>query len=294
MRFCVSVPVLSTHRTVAAPSASMAGMRRVSTFVRAIRHAPNARNTVNTMGNSSGMSAIARLMPAQEAIDDAAASHPVGNEHQHAQGNRDGSQQFDHATRLVLQSRPLDADRLECRADATHLRAWTSRKHMSKPLAARDQRSRIHVGLVVAARSRACDLWRWPVGEVSGALSYWDGFAREEGLVGCQVGAPRQDGIGGHAIALAQHNPVTADDVTPRDPPPLSITDDECARARQIAQRLQRTLSLPFLIQLDADDKADRTEQEHSFRMVPENDVHEPSSQEQEDHWLAQHVDGRL
>ena len=31
MRFSVSVPVLSTHSTVAEPSVSMAGMRRVST-----------------------------------------------------------------------------------------------------------------------------------------------------------------------------------------------------------------------------------------------------------------------
>ena len=41
MLFIVSVPVLSTHKTVAAPSASIAGRRRVSTRLRAIRQAPD-------------------------------------------------------------------------------------------------------------------------------------------------------------------------------------------------------------------------------------------------------------
>ena len=60
----VSVPVLSTHRTVAAPRVSTAGMRRVSTRLREMRQAPRARNTVSTTGNSSGSVAMAREMPA--------------------------------------------------------------------------------------------------------------------------------------------------------------------------------------------------------------------------------------
>jgi hypothetical protein len=64
MRFSVRVPVLSTHSTVAAPSISIAGMRRVSTPRREMRHAPRARNTVRTTGNSSGMIAMASVSPA--------------------------------------------------------------------------------------------------------------------------------------------------------------------------------------------------------------------------------------
>jgi len=64
MRFSVSVPVLSQHSTVAEPSVSIAGMRRVSTPWRAMRHAPNARNTVSTTGNSSGTAAMASVRPA--------------------------------------------------------------------------------------------------------------------------------------------------------------------------------------------------------------------------------------
>ena len=64
MRFIVSVPVLSTHSTVVAPSSSTAGMLRVSTFSRASRHAPSPRKMVSTTGSSSGRMAIARVMPA--------------------------------------------------------------------------------------------------------------------------------------------------------------------------------------------------------------------------------------
>ena len=64
MRFSVSVPVLSTHNTVAAPRVSIAGKRRVSTPRLEIRHAPSARKTVSTTGNSSGSIAIASVTPA--------------------------------------------------------------------------------------------------------------------------------------------------------------------------------------------------------------------------------------
>ncbi len=64
MLFIVRVPVLSTQMTVAEPRVSMTGERRVSTLRLDMRHAPSARNTVRTMGNSSGSSAIAAAMPA--------------------------------------------------------------------------------------------------------------------------------------------------------------------------------------------------------------------------------------
>ena len=65
MRFSVSVPVLSTHSTVVAPSVSIAGIRRVSTLCFEMRHAPSARKTVRTTGNSSGSIPIASVTPAR-------------------------------------------------------------------------------------------------------------------------------------------------------------------------------------------------------------------------------------
>ena len=67
MRFSVSVPVLSLHSTVVAPSVSMALMRRVSTPSFDRRRAPSAGNTVSTTGYSSGSMAMARAMPASRA-----------------------------------------------------------------------------------------------------------------------------------------------------------------------------------------------------------------------------------
>lgn len=65
MRFIVNVPVLSTQTTVAEPSVSITGGRRVSTWRCDMRHAPSARKTVSTTGNSSGSMAIAVAMPAR-------------------------------------------------------------------------------------------------------------------------------------------------------------------------------------------------------------------------------------
>ena len=66
IRFWVSVPVLSTHKTVAAPSVSIAGILRVSTRLREILQAPSARKTVSTTGSSSGRIDIAMAMPARK------------------------------------------------------------------------------------------------------------------------------------------------------------------------------------------------------------------------------------
>ena len=62
--FIVSVPVLSTQMTVAEPSVSSTGVRRVSTCFWDSRHAPSARKIVSTTGNSSGSIAMAVPMPA--------------------------------------------------------------------------------------------------------------------------------------------------------------------------------------------------------------------------------------
>ena len=64
MRLAVSVPVLSTHSTVVAPSNSMAGMLRTSTCLCASRQAPSPMKIVSTTGSSSGSSAMAIVSPA--------------------------------------------------------------------------------------------------------------------------------------------------------------------------------------------------------------------------------------
>ena len=61
------VPVLSTPRTVAAPSVSMAVTRRVSTRSREIRQAPKGQEDRQDDRNSSGIIAIAKVIPARSA-----------------------------------------------------------------------------------------------------------------------------------------------------------------------------------------------------------------------------------
>ena len=67
MRFCVSVPVLSTHSTVAWPRVSIVLRRRVSTCKAAKRRAAKAGNNNKMTGNSSGNTAMAKVMPANTA-----------------------------------------------------------------------------------------------------------------------------------------------------------------------------------------------------------------------------------
>src|SRR5574344_1527616 len=63
MRLKVRVPVLSVHKTVAAPKVSIAATRLVKTLRLEMRQAPSARKTVKTTGNSSGKIAIASVSP---------------------------------------------------------------------------------------------------------------------------------------------------------------------------------------------------------------------------------------
>jgi hypothetical protein len=74
IRFSVSVPVLSVHRTVAEPSVSIEAARRVSTRALEIRQAPIAMKTVSTTGNSSGNMDMPMVIPASTA-----SSHPPRN-----------------------------------------------------------------------------------------------------------------------------------------------------------------------------------------------------------------------
>jgi hypothetical protein len=61
----VAFAISDVQSTVAAPSVSMAGTRRVSTRLREMRHAPSARKTVSTTGNSSGTIEMATVRPAR-------------------------------------------------------------------------------------------------------------------------------------------------------------------------------------------------------------------------------------
>ena len=61
--FLVMVPVLSTQSTVAEPKVSTAAILLINVFFFANLKAPKDRKTVKTTGNSSGIIAIAKVMP---------------------------------------------------------------------------------------------------------------------------------------------------------------------------------------------------------------------------------------
>ena len=61
IRFCVSVPVLSEQITVALPSVSTAGRRRMIALLLAMRCTPMDKTIVTIAGSPSGIAATARL-----------------------------------------------------------------------------------------------------------------------------------------------------------------------------------------------------------------------------------------
>ena len=121
MRFCVRVPVLSTHSTVAEPSVSTPGIRRVSTCLRDIRQAPSARNTVSTTGNSSGSIAIAGVMPASSPSSQLPRVKPVDHNHDDRGGNPENGQDPYQTVDFTLKRGALRLDAPQRRADLAEL-----------------------------------------------------------------------------------------------------------------------------------------------------------------------------
>ena len=156
MRFSVSVPVLSEQSTVAAPSASTAGRRRVSTRLCERRQAPRAMKIVSTTGNSSGSTAMASAMPARSALQPARRASGRRRTTSAAQRRTPSHGDGLHdAPDLLLERRRA---RSRGRASATPMRPISVREPVARTsasaVAPHDQRAGIDERLVVAARAR--------------------------------------------------------------------------------------------------------------------------------------------
>ena len=120
MRFSVSVPVLSVHRTVAEPSVSMAAARRVSTRAREMRHAPIAMNTASTSGISSGIIDMPMAMPPSAAFSHDPRRMPNRMTTSPATAIPKDREIAHQPAKLRLQMRLFQRDRLQRLADLAH------------------------------------------------------------------------------------------------------------------------------------------------------------------------------
>ena len=120
---------------------------------------------------------------------------------------------------------------------------------------------------------------------VKGAKEAYEGAAStEETLIATRKAKAE-------ALRSRGENPF-ANDVTSGNPHRNAVADDQCARARQIAQRLQRVLGLLRLVQRDADDDADRAKNGDRLFQITQEQIYDAGRNEQEQHRLTHDIDG--
>ena len=252
MRFSVSVPVLSLHSTVVAPSVSMALMRRVSTPSLDRRQAPERREhgqhhrvLLGQHGHGQGDAGQQRLQPV--------APHQPVHEHQRqAERQRQQGQLAHQPGGLLLQRRALVLHRAQRRADAADFAARaggrdTRHAHGPARPACRHRRTagrrrraqRVRVGRLSRSQFSGCAT-RLPTGTASPVSS--DSSARTPS-------ADTSSGIGRNAVAFAQHEQVAAHHVASGDALRLAVADDQRARTGEVAQGFDGALGLAFLVQ---------------------------------------------
>ncbi len=105
IRFCVSVPVLSVHTTVVAPSASIAPRCRTRTFRVAMRREAMASDSVTVGSRPSGTLATMMPMPKMKFWTNGQADQLADQEERDAEQHRQHRHHVTHARDVGLQAR---------------------------------------------------------------------------------------------------------------------------------------------------------------------------------------------
>jgi len=93
------------------------------------------------------------------------------------------------------------------------------------------------------------------------------------------------------AIAFGEDHEISRYNLTPRDAPALAVTDHEGARAREIAERLERMLRASCLNDRDRHHDEHEAEQHQRVGWLPEKKVHNARRDQHEEHGLAHHLE---
>jgi hypothetical protein len=87
--------------------------------------------------------------------------------------------------------------------------------------------------------------------------------------------------------AFREENDIAAHDLATGDAPAFAVSDDERARAGQIAQPLQNLFGAFFLDDRNRDDDGDEGEQHQRFAEIAEDQVDQAGADQQLKHRLA-------
>ena len=222
------------------------------------------------------------LLPRNQIVAVGQAEHH-GDDEAHDDANQ--SHVAHKAVHLALQRRLLGIDGLQGLADVAHLGPESRAPNLGNSLPCHHQGARVDKRQVFA--SGTSHLGR----SVPLCLAYGDGLARQKGLVGVQVGARQYDSVRGNTVALGQHDDVAAYNVASRDSDPLAVAPHQGARARQVAQGIQRVLSAPLLYVGDADDDEDEPQQHERLGTVAEQEVERTTGEQQQEHRLLEDLE---
>jgi hypothetical protein len=146
------------------------------------------------------------------------------------------------------------------------------------PIPGGDQRARVDEGEVLAAGPHDRRL------AVPDALADRDRLARHQRLVRREVASLLHRRVGGHPVALREHDEVAADDLPPGDPDPLAAADHQRARAGQILERPERALGLALLKERQRHDEDHEAEQHEALARVADGHVDAAAREQQQRH----------
>ena len=259
----VRVPVLSEQITVAAPSVSIAGSLRTMAWVAAMRRTPRLNPTVTIAGSASGMAATASATANKKRLSTAARSviglamRPVANT-------------MPQIPSMTTLSR-LPVRSSSCWSGVGSLSVLSSRPAMRPtsvaiPVATTTARPRPYVA-TVPAYSMFCRSPS-PTSESIGPkfLCHRHAFAGQRCLVGLEIGALDDAGIGWDPVSRLEQDDVAGYDVSGRDAAALAVAHHRGFRRGQRHQRPHR-LFRPRLLD-EAEQSIQHDDQEDDDRLV--------------------------
>ncbi len=220
----------------------------------------------------------------EQAVQPVRAHDPVEQRDEHAKRRADDREHDHRLPRFALQRARLGLDRRERLADSSHLGAASDRHDTREALPAREQRARVDVRKAVTAGAR-------PLGAaVRRALVHRHRFAGEQRLVGHQIGRRLERGVRRHAVALLHAQQIPDDHFPSGDRSPFAVAQHLRARARELAQRVERTLGLALLVERDADHHEHRRGERQRLAQVAEREIDRRRPDQQQEHRLAHHL----
>jgi len=206
-----------------------------------------------------------------------AIQHDDGDAHHQAEQRED----HDGAARLALDAARLGLDALQRLADVPERRVAARCDYAREAMSGRQQRTGIDERQIVTARTRQGR------SGIARALAHRNGFARQQRLVGRQMRRGLEPCVRRHAIAFLHAQQIACNYVAAGNHAPLAVAQNLRARARQLAQRLERALGPALLIERDRDHHEHREQERQRFLDVAERDVDHTRTDQQQEHRLA-------